>query len=124
MKVKIHPALASFLCVSVYIAILFLVSGCIAQEDKQPVSTDEVLDHDSGKTDAEVTKQWTFERIGEFGGRSVYLATDPLTQCQYVMYWQGGITPRNYSDQVQVCGDPAYDGELHPNIQTDNFPTK
>lgn len=124
MKIKIHPAIASLLLVSIYIGILFLVSGCMAKEDKQPISTGEVLDHDSGKTDAEIIYLFSRQCVdGSETNCKIWLITDPQTKCQYIETTHGTVT-RNYSDQVQVCGDPAYDGELHPNIQTDNFPIK
>lgn len=51
--------------------------------------------------------------VERFDNVSVSLVTDKLTGCEYVLS-TSGITPRMYSDGIQVCGQSTYpNGEHH-----------
>lgn len=51
--------------------------------------------------------------VEKFEGVSVSLVTDKLTGCEYVLTFIGGITPRMYSDGIQVCGQSTYPNGEH-----------
>ena len=51
--------------------------------------------------------------VEKFEGVSVSLVTDKLTGCEYVLTSIGGITPRMYSDGIQVCGQSTYPNGEH-----------
>lgn len=54
------------------------------------------------------------------GGR---LLTDNVTGCQYISEYNVGITPRMYSDGIQVCGQSTYpNGEHEVSMDSDGFP--
>ena len=55
-----------------------------------------------------VVAEFTSEDVG-----SVYLLTDNVTGCQYIREYTGGITPRMYSDGIQVCGQSTYPNGEH-----------
>jgi hypothetical protein len=54
--------------------------------------------------------KFTVER---FEGHSVTLITDKLTGCEYVSTNGISITPRMYSDGIQVCGQSTYPNGEH-----------
>ena len=51
--------------------------------------------------------------VEKFEGVSVSLVTDKLTGCEYILTSIGGITPRMYSDGIQVCGQSTYPNGEH-----------
>jgi hypothetical protein len=51
--------------------------------------------------------------VERFEGVSISLVTDKLTGCEYVYTQSGGITPRMYSDGIQVCGPNTYPNGDH-----------
>ncbi len=101
--------------------VLFMacVAACTLLESTKCINTDgtrgAVLDHDSGKTDAEVLNQEEqlpkFSRDCVYGGGfcKTWLVTDLETGCQYIEDAKGGITDRHYSDGIQVCGGAKFD---------------
>mgnify|MGYP003476040647 CR=1 FL=1 len=54
------------------------------------------------------TPEFTVEYFN--GGR---LLTDNVTGCQYISEYNVGITPRMYSDGIQVCGQSTYPNGEH-----------
>jgi hypothetical protein len=40
------------------------------------------------------------------GGQSMLVFTDHLTGCQYLYFYNGGITPRLSPDGTQICERP------------------
>lgn len=53
--------------------------------------------------------EFTSEGIGQ-----ITLITDNVTGCQYLIdAYRGGITPRMYSDGIQVCGQSTYPNGEH-----------
>lgn len=62
--------------------------------------------------------------VEKFEGVSVSLVTDKLTGCEYILTFIGGITPRMYSDGIQVCGQSTYpNGEHSVTTDADGFPS-
>lgn len=51
--------------------------------------------------------------LERFEGLPVSIVTDKLTGCEYVYTQSGGITPRMYSDGIQVCGQHTYPNGEH-----------
>ena len=48
------------------------------------------------------------------GMTGITLITDNVTGCQYLRdAYRGGITPRMYSDGIQVCGQSTYPNGEH-----------
>jgi hypothetical protein len=62
-----------------------------------------------------VTGEYTSSKfiVERFKGISISLVTDKLTGCEYVYTQSGGITPRMYSDGIQVCGPNTYPNGDH-----------
>lgn len=44
------------------------------------------------------------------------LLTDNVTGCQYISEYNVGITPRMYSDGIQVCGQSTYPNGLPTDV--------
>ena len=56
-----------------------------------------------------IQSEFTSENMG-----SITLITDNVTGCQYLIgLMDGGITPRMYSDGIQVCGQSTYPNGEH-----------
>lgn len=57
-----------------------------------------------------VVSEFTSEDMGK-----VVLVTDNVTGCQYIRGYNSSITPRMYSDGIQVCGQHTYPNGEHIN---------
>lgn len=66
-------------------------------------------DDAEASTNAPKSKPMSFgvEHVGSATTYSIHVITDPKTKCEYISVGDS-ITPRMYSDGIQVCGDSTY----------------
>lgn len=98
------------------LGLIACVSACIKLE-----STDANAETNAPKSKPE---RFNAEGVGRAGLNGIYVITDPKTQCQYIVMYENGITPRVYSDGIQVCGESTYpNGEHSVTTDADGFPS-